>query len=163
MSNSKAAGNKIVEFIKEKMKKDKTFTYSEALVKVQLENPNLIREYLSPGQLKVQVAHRRATDILKNSHRTGTHAEKIPENFSYRQALEIVLQEDPELAQAYADGVNYNGEMTPQREKAQAAIQKIMSLVEKEREADGTLSYSEALRKVHKKNPELVREYEDGI
>jgi hypothetical protein len=158
---SVAAGNKIVEFVEEKMKKDKTLTYSEALVKVQFENPNLIREYLSPGQLKVQVAHRRATNILKDAHRAGTYAEKTPKNISYRQALEIVLQEDPELAQAYADGLDSNGGMTQQREKAQAAINKIMSLVEKEREADGTLSYSEALRKVHKKNPELVREYQD--
>ena len=156
MSNSKVAGEKIVEFVEEKMRKDKTLTYSEALVKVQLENPDLIREYLSPGQLKVQVAHRRAMNILKDPHRAGTYAEKIPKNISYRQALEIVLQEDPQLAQAYAAGPGFDGEMTPEGEKAQAAIQKIMSLAEKERDEDGTLSWSEALRKVHKKHPELV-------
>jgi len=44
---SLAAGNKIMEFVEEKMKEDKTLTYSEALVKVQLENPGLIREYLN--------------------------------------------------------------------------------------------------------------------
>jgi len=43
---NEAAGKKVVEFVEVKMRNDKTLCYSEALVKVQLENPQLIREYL---------------------------------------------------------------------------------------------------------------------
>jgi len=47
-SFSEAAGKRIVALVEEKMRIDKALTYSEALIKVQFENPQLIREYLNP-------------------------------------------------------------------------------------------------------------------
>jgi hypothetical protein len=153
---NEAAGKKIVDLVEAKMRSDKALSFGEALIKVQLENPQLIREYLIPDQIRIEDAHRRAMDILKDPSKAGKYAEGLRENLSYRQALEIVLQQDPELAGRYAGGFRPSGEDSLQREIGQAATNVLASLAKKEKEGDGTLSFSEALKRVHKKNPHLV-------
>ena len=104
-----AAGKKIMELVEAKMRNDKALSYGESLAKVQLENPQLIREYLIPDQIRIEDAHRRAMDILKDPSKAGKYAEGLRENLSYRQALEIVLRQDPELAGRYTEGLHLSG------------------------------------------------------
>jgi hypothetical protein len=46
LSYNESAGEEIMRRVQEKMKANKRLSYSEALVEVQLEEPNLIREFL---------------------------------------------------------------------------------------------------------------------
>ncbi len=43
---NESAGAKLVELVEAKMKSDKSLSYSEAFIKVQLANPDLVREYM---------------------------------------------------------------------------------------------------------------------
>jgi hypothetical protein len=104
--------------------------------------------------------HRRVMDILRDPSKAANYGEKLRDKTSYRQVLEIVLQEDPELAKIYGEGISPLQWEKRRKAKAQDAVNKIASLAREKMKDDATLSYGEALRKARDENPDLVEEYE---
>jgi len=104
---------------------------------------------------------RRINEVLRNPPGFDKRWNKFSEKPTYRQAFNYVMEEDPELAQRYAESIHPKARGRFQNFN-EAAGKKITELVEAKMRSDKALCYSEALVKVQLENPQLIREYLNG-
>ena len=101
---------------------------------------------------------RRINEVRRNPPAFDKGGNKFSETPTYREALNYVFEEDPELAEKYAESYRRKPSGRVQNYN-ESAGEKIMELVQAKMRNDKTLSYSEALVKVQLENPQLIREY----
>lgn len=120
---------------------------------IEMSNPN-VRD---PGK----EIERRIKEVLRDprSH-VNKYGRRFSEDVTYSQAFSYVQEEDPELAQQYAESLR--PKVSEREKKALAAGEKIVFLVNQKMKADKGLSYSEALTAVQKENRGLILEYIHG-
>jgi len=102
---------------------------------------------------------RRIDDLLKNPPRFDKVGNEFPLKPTYRQAFDYVLDEDWELAAAYAKTVRPEREYSEKEIRSIAAGKRIVALVTEKIKADKSLSYSEALTEVQRDHKNLILEY----
>jgi len=115
-------------------------------------------EMSSTGKNPGAELQKRIKEVLQNprSH-VDKYGQRFTENITYSQAFTYVQEEDPELAREYAESLR--PKVSPEEEKALAAGEKIVSLINEKMKADKSLSYSEALTEVSKQNRDLILIY----
>jgi len=101
---------------------------------------------------------RRINEVRRNPPAFDKGGNKFSETPTYREALNYVFEEDPELAEKYAESYRRKPSGRVQNYN-ESAGEKIMEFVQAKMRNDKTLSYSEALVKVQLENPQLIREY----
>jgi len=101
---------------------------------------------------------RRINEVRRNPPGFDKWGNKFSEKPTYSEALTFVWEEDPELAERYAESCRRRPSGRFQNFN-EAAGKKIMDLVDAKMRSDKTLCYSEALVKVQLENPQLIREY----
>jgi hypothetical protein len=102
---------------------------------------------------------RRIKEVLANPRaHVNKYGRRFSEDMTYSEAFTYVCQEDPRLAQEYAESLRPT-KLTDAERKSFEAGKKIVELIRQKMETDKALSYSEALTEVQKENRELVLEY----
>jgi len=101
---------------------------------------------------------RRINEVRRNPPAFDKQGNKFSEKPSYSEALIFVWEDDPELAEKYAESYKRKPSGRVQNFSASAG-EEIMRLVQAKMAADKSLCYSEALVKVQLENPQLIREF----
>jgi len=122
-----------------------------------LEGGLQMKQNLDPGK----EIDRRVREFLKNPPKFDKYWNEFPAKISYRDALNYVLDEDPELAEAYLKTIRpeRERELSEKELKSVAAGKKIVTLVTEKIRLNKNLSYSEALTEVQRENKNLILEY----
>jgi hypothetical protein len=108
--------------------------------------------------------HRRAMEILRDPSKARKFSEKGDEITSYKQALEIVLQEDPALGRRYYQSlIPPRSQRRAVLESSHAAGERINKLVIARMRENRAFTYKEALQEVlgelQMENPQLIADW----
>ena len=146
-----------LEDIKFRERGQTTISFSDFQDNINFEEGGTEMTSLKQNDMEREI-QRRINEVRRNPPGFGKRGNKFSEKPTYSEALTLVWEEDPELAEKYAESYRRKPSGRVQNYN-ESAGEKIMELVQAKMRNDKTLSYSEALVKVQLENPQLIREY----
>lgn len=134
-----------------------TISFSDFQDNIIFEEGGTEMPSLKQNEMEMEI-QRRINEVRRNPPGFDKRGNKFSEKPTYGQALTFVWEEDPDLAERYAESYRQrpSGRV---RNYNEAAEKKIVDLVDAKMRSDKTLCYGEALVKVQLENPQLIREY----
>ena len=102
-----------------------------------------------------KLLHQKTMELLEKTRRYDQHGREMPQNLSYGQAFNIVIDENPDLTRRYADEMRAPRERTlAQQTDPKLIITRLKALIDKKMWENTEITFSEAFTEVQKEEPE---------
>ena len=110
-----------------------------------------------------ETLHQKTMELLKSPRRFDNFGRELNEKLTYTQALDIVMQENPDLARQYLESLRSIGKRSKIIKDPSIAGTKLQELVQQKMKDNKALSFSEAFIEVQRENPQLAIEYSQNL